>query len=153
VEPGFRLWVVFPEKVVTCTNDGRIVFFCRFVGISKYNESKHFVWAVAQLWLSLTHGAEPFLRSRQLCSHSRTSQDFMEPGGLLPYSQETSTGPYPEPGQFNPYYPILSLWSVLILSTHLRLGLPTGLQTSVHFNCFVVKKTGEDSFDETSVEM
>jgi hypothetical protein len=29
---------------------------------------------------SLTHGAEPFLRSRQLCSCSRTSQHFMEPG-------------------------------------------------------------------------
>jgi hypothetical protein len=30
---------------------------------------------------SLTHGAEPFLRSFQLCSYSRTSQHFMEPGG------------------------------------------------------------------------
>jgi hypothetical protein len=27
------------------------------------------------------HGAEPFLRSRQLCSYSRTSQHFMEPEG------------------------------------------------------------------------
>jgi hypothetical protein len=27
---------------------------------------------------SLTHGAEPFLRSCQLCSYSRTSQHFME---------------------------------------------------------------------------
>jgi hypothetical protein len=27
---------------------------------------------------SLTHGAEPFLRSRQLCRYSRTSQHFME---------------------------------------------------------------------------
>jgi hypothetical protein len=33
---------------------------------------------------SLTHGAEPFLRSRQLCSYSRTSQHFMEPGGSSP---------------------------------------------------------------------
>jgi hypothetical protein len=31
---------------------------------------------------SLTHGAEPFLRSCQLCSYSRTSQHFMEPEGL-----------------------------------------------------------------------
>jgi hypothetical protein len=43
---------------------------------------------------SLTHGAEPFLRSCQLCSYSRTSQHFMEPGGSLPCSQEPSTGPY-----------------------------------------------------------
>jgi hypothetical protein len=33
---------------------------------------------------SLTHGAERFLRSRQLCSHSRTSQHLMEPEGSLP---------------------------------------------------------------------
>jgi hypothetical protein len=31
----------------------------------------------------LTYGAEPFLRSRQLCSHSRTSQHFMEHGKNL----------------------------------------------------------------------
>jgi hypothetical protein len=34
----------------------------------------------------ITHGAEPFLRSRQLCSHSGTSQHFMEPEGSLPCS-------------------------------------------------------------------
>jgi hypothetical protein len=45
----------------------------------------------------LTHGAEAFLRSRQLCSHSRISQRFMEPEGSLPPSQEPSIGPYPEP--------------------------------------------------------
>jgi hypothetical protein len=30
---------------------------------------------------SLTHGAEPLLRSCQLCSYSRTSQHFLEPEG------------------------------------------------------------------------
>jgi hypothetical protein len=50
---------------------------------------------------SLTHGAEPFLRSRQLCSSSRTTQHFMEPEGSLPCSQEPSTDPYPEPDHVN----------------------------------------------------
>jgi hypothetical protein len=58
---------------------------------------------------SLTHGAEPFLRSCQLCSHSRTSQHFMEPEGSLPCSQGPFTGLDPEPDQSNPYHPILSL--------------------------------------------
>jgi hypothetical protein len=36
----------------------------------------------------LTHGAEPFLRSCQLCSHSGTSQHFKEPEGSSPCWQE-----------------------------------------------------------------
>jgi hypothetical protein len=45
----------------------------------------------------------------------------MEPEGLLPCSQEPST-----PDRSSPYHLILSLTSILILSTHLRLGLPSG---------------------------
>jgi hypothetical protein len=57
----------------------------------------------------IAHGAESFLRSRQLCSHSRVSQHFMKPECSLPCSQEPSTGSYPESNQSNPYHPILSL--------------------------------------------
>jgi hypothetical protein len=39
-----------------------------------------------------TYGAEPFLRSCQLCSYSRTSQHFMEPEGSMRIY--TSTPPY-----------------------------------------------------------
>jgi hypothetical protein len=51
-----------------------------------------------------SHAAEPLLTSRQLCSHSRTQQ-FMEPKGLLPCSQEPSSGPYPEPDRSSLYHP------------------------------------------------
>jgi hypothetical protein len=59
----------------------------------------------------LTYGAEPFLRSCQLCSYSRTSQHFKEPEGSLPCSQEPSTGPYAGPDRCSPYHPISSLLS------------------------------------------
>jgi hypothetical protein len=51
----------------------------------------------------------------------------MEPEGSLPCSQELATGPYPKPDQSSPYHPVLS---ILILCTHLRIGLPSGLFTS-----------------------
>ena len=49
----------------------------------------------------------------------------MEPGGLMPHSQELSNNPYPEPNQPNSpaLIPITSRY-ILILSSHLRLGLP-----------------------------
>jgi hypothetical protein len=72
----------------------------------------HSGWTRNIIWSpnknSLTHGAEPFSRSRQLRSHSKTSQRFMEPESSLPRSQEPVTGPYPESNRSNPYHPILS---------------------------------------------
>jgi hypothetical protein len=35
--------------------------------------------------------------------------NVMKPEDSLPCSKEHSTGPYPEPDQYNPYHPILSL--------------------------------------------
>jgi hypothetical protein len=57
----------------------------------------------------LTYGAEPFLRSCQLCSHSGTSQHFKEPEGSSSCSQEPSVGHYPKPDRSSAYHPILSL--------------------------------------------
>jgi hypothetical protein len=68
----------------------------------------------------LTYGAEPFLRSCQLCSHWRTSQHFMEPEGSLTCTQEPSTGPYPEPDQSSPYHPILRVLSLLMEGLTIR---------------------------------
>jgi hypothetical protein len=61
-----------------------------------------------QLYL-LTYGIGPFLRSCKLCSHSGTSQHFMQPEDSTSCSQEPSTGPYPDPDRSSPYHPILSL--------------------------------------------
>jgi hypothetical protein len=103
------------------------MYICLVFGIENRSSVIQTAPAVTQYYL-LTHGAEPFLRSRQLCTHSRFSQHFMEPEGSIPCSQQPSTGPYPEPYHFNPHHPSLSLLrSILILSTHLRLFLPSGL--------------------------
>jgi hypothetical protein len=51
--------------------------------------------------------------------------NFKEPEGSSPCSQEPSICPYPEPDPSSPYPPILR--AILIFSTHLRLGLPSGL--------------------------
>ena len=56
----------------------------------------------------------------------------MEPEGSLPHSQMSATCPYPEPFRFSPYpHILLPEKSILILSSHLRLGLPSGLFPSV----------------------
>jgi len=52
----------------------------------------------------------------------------MEPEGSLPHSQVPATCPYPEPARSSPYPKNPTSWkSILILSSHLRLGLPSGL--------------------------
>jgi hypothetical protein len=84
---------------------GLLLANCRAAGIGNQISMKG-EWTLACL---LTYGAEPFLRRRQLCSYSRTSQHFMEPKGSLLCSQQLSTGPYPQPDRSSPYHPILSL--------------------------------------------
>jgi hypothetical protein len=51
----------------------------------------------------------------------------MEPEGLIPNSQDLSTCPYPEPAQSSPHHPMPPLQDP---STHLSLGLPSGLLPS-----------------------
>jgi hypothetical protein len=53
----------------------------------------------------------------------------MEPEESLACSPKPYTDPYPEPDQSNLYHSVPSLRSILILSPHLRLGLPSGLLT------------------------
>ena len=51
----------------------------------------------------------------------------MEPGGSMPQSQWLSDNPYPLRNNPIPRIETISLRSILILSSHLRLGLPKGL--------------------------
>jgi hypothetical protein len=52
-----------------------------------------------------------------------------EPEGSSPHLQQPANGPYPEPGESTPHPPPqpISLRSILIPSSHLRLGLSSGL--------------------------
>jgi hypothetical protein len=54
----------------------------------------------------------------------------MEPEGLSPPSQEPATCPYPEPDQSSQRPHPTSRRFILILSSHLRLVLPSGLLPS-----------------------
>jgi hypothetical protein len=58
--------------------------------------------------LEKLHGAEPFLRSRQLRSHSRMCKHCVEPENSLPCSEVFSTGLYPESYQSYQYHPIVA---------------------------------------------
>jgi len=53
----------------------------------------------------------------------------MEPEGSLPHSQQPATCPYREPDQHSPCLHPTS-WPILILFSHLCLGLPSGLFSS-----------------------
>jgi hypothetical protein len=60
----------------------------------------------------------------------------MEPRGSLPHSQQPATCPYPKPHQSSPCLHPTSWRSILILFSHLRLGLssgrlPSGLPTKI----------------------
>ena len=54
----------------------------------------------------------------------------MEPEGSLPHLQVPGTYPYPEPPRSSPTPSLTSWRSILILSSHLCLGLPSGLLPS-----------------------
>ena len=61
----------------------------------------------------------------QFLSLSRNSLHIMEPPGLLPHSQEPAICPYSKPDESSPCHHPISRRSILVLNSHLRLGLPS----------------------------
>ena len=61
---------------------------------------------------------------------NRNSPHFMESKVSLPHSQKPATSPYPDPYRFSPCTHPISLRSILILSSLIRLVLPSGLFSS-----------------------
>jgi hypothetical protein len=83
------------------------------------------------LW-RIRHITNSFLRSLSFFSWSRNFRHFMENESSLPCSQEPATRPHPEPDQSSPRnspHPV-SWRTVVILPSHLCLGLPSGLLPS-----------------------
>jgi hypothetical protein len=70
-----------------------------------------------------------FLRRQQLLSHSRNSQQYMQPEGSITCSQEPATSVYPESHESSPHPSILFIIT-LMLSYHLRQGLSNDLLSS-----------------------
>jgi hypothetical protein len=78
-----------------------------------------------QYYLIITNSME------QSPSWEANSPHFVEPEGSSPYSQEPATCPYPKPDRSSLYPPHpTSRRSIIILSSHLLLGLPSGLLPS-----------------------
>jgi hypothetical protein len=70
----------------------------------------------------------------------------MEPEGSLQYSQVHATCLYHEPARSNPYTHPTSWRAILILSSHLRLGLssalfPSGFPTNTPYNLSPIRAT------------
>ena len=81
----------------------------------------------------LTYSMEqsPSWEANRFAANQEIPHIFMELQGSLPHSQVPATCPYSEPALSSPYPQHLTSWiSILILSTHLLLGLPNSLLSS-----------------------
>ena len=76
----------------------------------------------------LLHGAESFLRSQLVCSYARNSPQFYGSRRFITALTSVRHLSLSWASPIQSTYPHPISWrSILILSTHLRLGLPSGL--------------------------
>jgi hypothetical protein len=72
----------------------------------------------------------PFWEANMSSATQENSPHFMEPESWLTHSQQPATCPYSEPDRSSPCPHPIYLRSILILSSRLRLGLPSSLLPS-----------------------
>jgi hypothetical protein len=97
------------------------------ISSSRGRQNLFSVFTVHRTTISLTHAVEPFLRSRQLCSYSITSQHFMEPEASLVFTRTLHWSlSWARSIESIPSHPIY-LRSILILSTQIHFGIPSAL--------------------------
>jgi hypothetical protein len=82
-------------------------------------------------------GLSPAREATSCVATQELPQHFMKPEGSLPCSQQPSSGPYPEPDQSSSYHPIVCQKYILILYTHLHLGLPSVLSPTNILHAFL----------------
>ena len=91
---------------------------------------------------SLLHGAESFLRSKLVCSLSRNSPHFYGTRSFITALTSVRHLSLSWASPMQSTYPHPMSWrSILILSTHLRLGLPSGLVKLIKLIKMCLQKT------------
>jgi hypothetical protein len=132
--------VVYPRQATFCAFPNLLHSHCitniwrRKQIISAFmRECEFCILYTTESWLTRlhrTHHLISFNRHHRTLATLRklTNSVAQEPEGSSPHSQQPATGPCPEPVESNPHSPKpVSLRSILIPSSHLCLGLPSGL--------------------------
>jgi hypothetical protein len=97
----------------------------------EHHQHGHFCVSTTRVKVSRPHRPDKSRNKTILTvSNQITNSVTPEPESSPPRSQQPASGPYPEPGESTPHPPTNLPKVHLIPSSHLRLGLPSGLLPS-----------------------